>query len=50
MVLFASGAWVWLAHGEDAFIPVQMIKQVGDKIIAKTATSEVRGKQITSAQ
>ncbi len=40
MVLFASSAWVWLEHGEDAFIPVQMIRQAGEKIIAKASTNE----------
>lgn len=41
MVLFTADSWVWLEHGEDAFIPVRMIKQAGDKIIAKASTNEV---------
>lgn len=42
MVLFSIGQWVWLPHAEDAFIPVQMVKQLGDKILAKAQTGEVR--------
>jgi hypothetical protein len=41
MVLFAADAWIWLEHGEDAYIPVQMIRQAGDRIIAKASTNEV---------
>lgn len=40
MVLFTPDGWVWLEHGEDAFIPVKMISQKGDKILARTSTNE----------
>src|SRR5690348_1098008 len=40
MVLFAANSWVWLEHGEDAFIPVRMEAQRGDKIIAKASSNE----------
>lgn len=40
MVVFTPDGWVWLAHGEDAFIPVKMIAQKGDKILARAASND----------
>lgn len=35
MVLFTENGWVWLDHSEDAYIPVKMVAQKGEKILAK---------------
>ena len=34
-------AWVWMEHSQEAFLPVQLKEQHGDKIIARSALGEV---------
>lgn len=40
MVKFEKGAWVWLEHEVEGWVPVQMSSSKGDIILAKAASGE----------
>lgn len=40
MVVFELDMQVWMPHQEDGFIPVKMVKQTGDVILARAATGD----------
>lgn len=42
MVFFEKGKWFWLEHDKEGYVPVQLYKQQGDSIVARSDSGEVR--------